>query len=78
MFAGTVLNAASASTLVAVVSDHGEMRLEHGTWQKGSLHEGSARVAFVLRPPRAAAATTAAAARVARRVVSLSSTFMQR
>ena len=71
MFAGTVLNAASASTLVAVVSDHGEMRLEHGTWQKGSLHEGSARVAFVLRPPRAATATTAAVARVARRVVSL-------
>ena len=47
-FAGTVLNAASTSTLVAVVSDHGEMRLEHGTWQKGSLHEGSARVALEL------------------------------
>ena len=52
----------------------GEMRLEHGTWQKASLYEASSRVAFVLRAPGTPRDASSRAA-AARRVVSLTQLY---
>ncbi|MDF6043937.1 arylsulfatase [Streptomyces sp. JH14] len=38
-------------TVVAFVSDHGEMLGDHGMWRKGFPYEGSARVPFLLAGP---------------------------
>ncbi|MEV6103584.1 arylsulfatase [Streptomyces sp. NPDC051940] len=38
-------------TVVAFVSDHGEMLGEHGMWRKGYPYEGSARVPFLVAGP---------------------------
>ena len=52
----------------------GEMRLEHGTWQKASLYEASSRVAFMLRAPGTPRDASSRAA-AARRVVSLTQLY---
>jgi arylsulfatase A-like enzyme len=39
------------NTVVAFVSDHGEMLGDHGLWRKGFPYEGSARVPFLLAGP---------------------------
>ncbi len=39
------------NTLIAYVSDHGEMHGEHGMWWKCSFYEASARIPFILSWP---------------------------
>ena len=52
----------------------GEMRLEHGTWQKASLYEASSRVALLLRAPGTPPDASVRAA-TAQRVVSLTQLY---
>ncbi|HBY58488.1 MAG TPA: arylsulfatase [Solibacterales bacterium] len=39
-------------TLIAMISDHGDMLGDHNLWRKSYAYESSARIPFVVRPPR--------------------------
>ncbi len=41
----------AANTIIAYVSDHGEMAGEHGMWNKSCFYEGSARVPMIVSWP---------------------------
>ena len=45
-------NGLDEDTVVVYVSDHGEMRGEHGLWWKCSFYEGSSRIPFIVSWPR--------------------------
>ena len=44
-------NGLADNTIVAYVSDHGEMNGEHGMWYKCSFYEQSSRIPFIIRWP---------------------------
>ena len=44
-------NGLDENTVVVYVSDHGEMRGEHGLWWKCSFYEGSSRIPFIVSWP---------------------------
>jgi len=39
-------------TLIVMISDHGDMLGDHNLWRKSYAYESSARIPFVVRPPR--------------------------
>jgi arylsulfatase len=51
-FMGRFMPAELADTCIVFISDHGDMQGDHHLWRKTYAYEGSARIPFIVVPPR--------------------------